>query len=58
MEKEVYVCSECGSEDVEIRQWVKPNENDKLAGNDCPEEEDCWCNDCQEHYSLDIIKKE
>ncbi|MDR2005337.1 MAG: hypothetical protein LBQ74_20125 [Prevotella sp.] len=52
----VYKCSECGSENVEIRQWVLPNQGDKLAGNDCPEREDCWCNDCQEHYKLDVVQ--
>lgn len=52
--QQIFVCSECGSSDVEIRQWVKPNEGDKLGGNDCPEREDCWCNSCEEHNSLEI----
>lgn len=53
----IYTCSECGSEDVEMRLWVRPNDGDKLAGNDCPESEDCWCNECQAHYSLDITEE-
>ncbi len=54
--KSVFVCTECGSEDVEIRQWVQPNEGDKPAGNDSLYKEDCWCNDCGGHTNLEIKK--
>lgn len=53
-DKHIWYCSECGSDDVEIRQWVKPNREDELAGNDSLDREDCWCNPCQEHNRLEI----
>lgn len=52
--QQIYVCPECGSDDVEIRQWIKPNEGDKPSGNDCLDSEDCWCNNCEGHNKLEI----
>lgn len=52
--QQILVCSECGSPDVEIRQWVKPNENNIPGGNDCLDKDDCWCNNCEGHNSLEI----
>jgi len=54
----VYKCSECNSEDVEIKQWVQPNRNNEIGGNDCPDREDCWCNECEEHHRLDLVEAE
>lgn len=42
-----YVCNVCGSEDIEVKAWVKPNDNDEVVEwceDDIP---DCYCNDCQ-----------
>lgn len=46
-------CSECGSNDVEIKMWVNPNTDE--IGDECNtslEEEDCWCKNCEEHVDL------
>lgn len=46
-------CSECGSSEVDMKMWVNPNTNN-ISG-DCSnrdEEEDCWCNTCEEHVRL------
>ncbi|HPC10137.1 MAG TPA: hypothetical protein PLN85_03600 [archaeon] len=53
MENTILVCSECGSEDIEVKTWVNPNTNEigDVVSN---EEEDCWCNDCQEHCTLKL----
>jgi len=32
--KLVYVCSDCGSEDVHVAMWVNPNTNQILEGSD------------------------
>jgi hypothetical protein len=50
---EYLVCSECGSKNVQIKAWVYPNENNGYA---CDAEDDAWCEDCDEHVSLDLIK--
>ena len=44
-------CSKCGSNNVEERAWVNPN-TDETSYNDSVEEEDCWCNICEEHVEL------
>lgn len=44
-------CPKCGSSDVEERAWVNPNTSE-IRYNDSIEEEDCWCNSCEEHVML------
>lgn len=44
-------CPKCGSNNVEERAWVNPN-TDEISYNDSVEEEDCWCNICEEHVEL------
>jgi hypothetical protein len=45
--EEIYVCKECGSEDVEETAWVKVN-GKKVVGGDGPSDE-VWCPICQFH---------
>jgi hypothetical protein len=53
--KTVYVCPDCGSEDVEYKTWTNPNTNE--TNHDHPmEEEDCYCNNCNKNVKL--IQKE
>jgi hypothetical protein len=50
-------CTRCGSDDVQMKAWVKPNECDAYA-DECGcknEESDCWCESCQEHVQLEYI---
>lgn len=52
-----YICSQCGGTNVEVRAWINPNTNEVFDF--CSSEQyDCWCNDCEEHYELETIKKE
>ena len=49
-------CSECGSDNVETRQWLNlKTDRAESISNDV---EDNWCNECQEHVELliEIIK--
>lgn len=55
-----FICSVCGSADVEVKVWTKPNKNFEntlggLLDVKMIEQEDCWCNDCQEHQELKIV---
>ncbi len=52
----VYVCTECGGENVEIKTWQNPNNNESDGGGDINDPNDCWCNDCQDHISLEHKK--
>lgn len=52
-----YVCSVCGSEDVELKAWVRINEplsteSIEFTDKDCTF--DSWCNNCSSHSQLTI----
>jgi hypothetical protein len=51
------VCTACGSSDVELKAWVKPNENCECTHPDdlsdyLSKAEDCFCNNCGENVPL------
>ena len=59
-------CSICGSENVEIRTWIKCNSGEStttqivdVAFNSIEDvyPEDCWCNECQEHTVLNVERE-
>lgn len=43
-----YVCKCCGSDDIQIRQWVNPNTLEPFEWCDDENYRDCWCEDCQQ----------
>lgn len=49
-----YRCANCGSINVQKMAWVCPNENNKYLDycSDDDEEDDNWCEDCEEHFEL------
>ncbi len=51
MKKLKYSCPECGSENVQIKYWVNPNTNSII---DTAEDEEGWCEQCEQHLSLNI----
>jgi hypothetical protein len=59
MKNFIYYCSNCGGTNVQRKVWVNPNTNE-LGESISNDQEDCWCNDCQKQYDLDVIpnKKE
>lgn len=47
-----YVCSECGSPNIQVQAWVNANTNeyvDDIGGGEC------WCEDCQKHTKIKTI---
>jgi hypothetical protein len=46
-----WCCSECGSQNVEIKKWVNANTDE--VGTDC-EDEYGWCPDCDEHHEVEL----
>ena len=48
----IFVCSECGSENIMERDWVNPNTGIGL-GEAANEIEDRWCNDCDRHVDFE-----
>jgi uncharacterized protein with von Willebrand factor type A (vWA) domain len=51
MKKTIWKCSECGSQNVEIKNWINPNTGE-IGTNDSLEINDCFCLDCSEHHML------
>jgi hypothetical protein len=49
--KTVFLCSNCASDNVEMKAWVNPNTDD-IGDTISTEDEDCYCNDCKGHYKL------
>jgi len=49
--KTLWLCPNCGSDNVEFKVWAKANTN--VITDDNPmEDEDCYCQDCGEHGEL------
>ena len=47
--KTLWLCSNCGSDNVENKNWVNPNTG--VVGTDC-EEDEGYCNDCESRGEL------
>lgn len=49
--KTLWLCPNCGSDNVEFKVWANANTNEITDGNPM-EDEDCYCNDCKKHIKL------
>lgn len=54
-EEELWVCSECGSLDIEEKMWVRVNTGEVTDSGD--EGLNCYCNNCQKHTSQETLKQ-
>lgn len=45
-----YVCSECGSPNIQVQAWVNANTNEYV--DDITDNAECWCEDCMKHTKL------
>ena len=52
----MFVCSECKGEDVIVRGWFSPNENQ--AFRQSIDWELSYCEDCKEEVYLDEVEEE
>ena len=55
-EKKIYVCSECGSEDIEELVWRKVNTG-AYSGDGPQDKSSNWCCECEEHVNF-MLKEE
>ena len=47
------VCAECGGLNIECLNWVDPNTDELVGGNEDDNNPDhTWCRDCEEHTGL------
>ena len=54
-DEELWVCSECGSLNIEEKMWVKIN-NGQITDHS-ENGLDCYCNNCEEHTSQLTLKE-
>lgn len=45
-----YVCSECGSPNIQVQAWVNANTNEYVS--DLYGSGKCWCEDCGKYTKL------
>lgn len=53
-EKVIYVCPNCGSEDIEQVEWRNINTSEFCGAT----EDECWCNDCDCNFQYYLSKEE
>lgn len=52
--KTIYLCSHCNSDNVQVKAWVLPNQNNQYA---CDMEDALgWCEDQQRHVVVDTVQ--
>lgn len=49
-----YCCSVCGGTNIQLQAWIDPNNNKYIEDT---EDDECWCEDCQEHTKIKKIEK-
>lgn len=53
--KTVIVCDTCGSDNVQSRAWIRPNQNNEFIDLMSEEIQDNYCDDCDENVSTSNI---
>jgi len=51
-DKIIWVCAECGSENVHVKQWVELNYKDIIYWELDLDKSDTYCNTCEEHTGI------
>lgn len=53
-----YYCRCCGGTNIQVMAWVDANTNEYCSDVNTPcEEEDTWCDDCEEHTGILTLKE-
>lgn len=55
--KKTYVCSLCGKTNVQVKMWINPNTNINLGEwvTHESDEDECWCQNCQQHVKIVVV---
>jgi len=51
--KQVWICENCGSDNVQVKTWIGLNDN--LVSDGALDSDDYWCEDCQEHHGVKLV---
>jgi len=53
----VHVCDFCGSDNVQTKAWVRPNNNNEYVDIASEEINDNYCDDCNQNTTLSVVEK-
>ena len=53
----VHVCDFCGSNNVQTKVWVRPNNNNEYVDMVSEEINDNYCDDCDQNTTLSVVEK-
>lgn len=55
----VFVCPECGSDQVHALEWIDPNTNDIMGGNleNSAPSSHWWCTECEENFEAITVDR-
>ena len=48
------VCKVCGSKNIQIQAWVKPNSDNEYV--DDIDTKECWCENCKDHAPTNWVE--
>lgn len=48
------ICKQCGSTDIQVKYWCNPN-TFRIVDVASGEENDCWCENCQDNTQCEWI---
>ena len=54
--KKIWVCTKCGSSNVQYKSWVNANTGKCTDGMINVDEDDCWCKDCEIHAEIKLVE--
>lgn len=49
-----WVCTNCGSNEVQQKMWVYLNTNKPDNNSEFSDSDDFWCEGCQEHHNVEL----
>ena len=52
----LHLCPECNSDNVQLKAWVRPNQNNKLVDYLTDQVTDGFCDDCHQHVITDTVE--
>ena len=54
----MFKCKKCGGTNVQDREWVRTNTQEVIPDGYAMEDNDTWCEDCEEHTGIEWVEEE
>ena len=53
----MFKCKKCGGTNVQDREWVRTNTQEVIPDGYAMEDNDTWCEDCEEHTGIEWVEE-